>query len=171
MKGMQGLSGERKYAFLHSMLDKREFLKLIESLECFDENYKVAFDADFKLSEKEFRDIPSKYREKIYGCLNFTEDEASDFNSWFYVNYEAVKKEIIKPYYFACTRNGDGIKNITKALRAYKRGDVCVLEKVFTKSVKSFFGYVKLKRSSGILKNLSFGSAWWKHHTLINAVR
>jgi len=165
MNRLQNLKPQEKYHFLKSLLDKEEFLKFIESYAYFDKNYYVRFKVDFKLSENEFQNIPPRFWDEIYRTLDFDELEASNYLNWFYVSYEAVKNDVIKPYYFAFTKqNKDGIKNITRALREYKSGKTKFLDDLFRAVLRRMFGFIKERGRKGIYQDVPFSIAWWKEH-------
>jgi len=169
MNNLQKLNDEQKYHFLLSALDEDEFLKFLQAFENFDREYKVRFDVTFKLSEYEFQNIPFNYYREIYGRLNFNELDASNFKNWFYVNYEAVKNGIIKPYYFAFTEKyKDGLKNITRALREYENGEKKFFNNVFRAVLRRMFGFIKERGRKGIYQDVPFSIAWWKYHIYLN---
>ena len=170
MNRLQKISSEKKYEFLISSLDRDEFLKFLRGFEFFDKDYKIRFKANFKLSPNEFQYIPLNYFEKIYKVLKLDEIKAGDFNTWFYVNYEAVKEGIIEPYYFAFLENQkDPLKNITRALREYKKGKKDFFEKVFRAMLRRMYGAVKERGRKGIFQDVPFSIAWWKYHLYLES--
>ena len=170
MNRLQKISNEKKYEFLISCLNRDEFLKFLRGFEFFDKDYKIKFNPSFKLSGNEFQYIPLNYYEELYKNLKIDEIKAGEFNTWFYVNYEAVKNGVIEPYYFGFLENQkDALKNITKALREYKKGNKKFFEKVFRAVLRRMFGAVKERGRKGVFQDVPFSIAWWKYHIYLQS--
>ena len=170
MNRLQKIDEKKKYEFLVACLNREDFLKFLRGFEFFDKDYKIRFNPFFKLSSNEFQYIPINYLEKIYKTLKINEIRAGDFNTWFYVNYEAVKNGVIEPYYFAFLENQkDSLKNITRAIREYKRGEKKFFEKVFRAVLRRMFGAVKERGRKGVFQDVPFAIAWWKYHIFLQS--
>lgn len=166
MLELQKLKDEEKYLFLKSLLDKEEFLDFIEVF--VEEDYKVKFNPSFKLSEFEFQYIPMDFYKEIYDHLKFNELDASNYKNWFYVNLEAVKNDIIKPYYFAFSKkNKEPLRNITRALREYEKGEKKFFYEIFRAVLRRMFGMIKERGRKGIFQDVPFSIAWWKYHLFL----
>ena len=168
MNRLQKISDEKKYEFLLSCLNREDFLKFLRGFEFFDKDYKIKFNVNFKLSSNEFQYIPLNYYKEIFDTLRLDEIKAGNFNTWFYVNYEAVKNLVIEPYYFAYLENqNDSLKNITRALREYKQGKKDFFLKVFRAILRRMFGAVKERGRKGIFQDVPFSIVWWKYYLFL----
>jgi len=136
---------------LEATLNKDNFLEYL--LDYFKED-ELLNEVDFSefneiLSENEFQQLHPKYHYKpLWDTLNtqkFSSLDATNPLKWLSITYQAVKNEIIKPYYLAYENNNkNGKSNIIEALRLSKNGndkklfDICraILRHTFVLSKK-----------------------------------
>ena len=156
---------------LESALEKDTFLKYL--LNYFNERELLDL-IDFssfkeKLSENEFQQLHPKYHYKpLWKTLNkqkFTAINATNPIYWLSITYQAIKNDIIKPYYLAYENNNkNGKENIIKALRLSKKGDDKKLFDICRAILRHTFGSIQERGKKGIYQDVPFAIIWWRIH-------
>ncbi len=154
---------------LESALEKDTFLEYI--LIYFKESELLDL-VDFscfreKLSENEFQQLHPKYHyEPLWQTLNnqkFTSISATNPIYWLSIAYQAVKNNIIKPYYLAYENNNkDGKNNIIEALRLSKKYDDKKLFDICRAILRHTFGSIQERGKKGIYQDIPFAITWWR---------
>jgi len=120
-----------------------------------------------KLSENEFQQLHPEYHyEPLWETLSsqkFTSINATNPNYWLSITYQAIKNDIIKPYYLAYENNNkNGKENIVEALRLLKQGDDKKLFDICRAILRHTFGSIQERGKKGIYQDIPFAITWWR---------
>lgn len=154
---------------LESALNKKEFLEYI--LIYFKED-ELLQEIDFShfnqpLSENEYQQLHHKYNyPHLWDSLskeNFTTVDASNPLKWLSITYQAIKNDIIEPYFLAYNKHDkNGKNNIIEALRLSKKNDDKNLFEIARAILRHMFGSIQERGRKGIFQDNPLAIAWWK---------
>jgi hypothetical protein len=161
-------NSEESIKLLESALDKEDFLKYL--LSYFDEEdilKEVNFsNFDKKLSENEFQQLPNEISEEFWGALESVEFSSIDATKpikWLSITYQAIKNDLIHPYYLAFLDNSkNGKNNILEALRLAKQNETKKLFDVCRAILRHMFGHIKERGPKAVYQDIPFSIAWWR---------
>jgi len=160
---------EESIRLLKSALEKDTFLEYILMYFKERELLELVDFSDFKekLSENEFQQLHPKYHyEPLWKTLNnqkFSSIDATNPLKWLSITYQAIKNDIIKPYYLAYENNNkNGKENIIEALRFYEKGDDKKLFDICRAILRHTFGSIQERGKKGIYQDIPFAIAWWR---------
>jgi len=154
---------------LKSALDKEQFLEYILNYFKEDDLLEIVDFSNFKekLSKNEFQQLHSEYHyEPLWETLNnqnFTSIDATNPIKWLSITYQAIKNDIIKPYYLAFEKNNkNGRDNIIEALRLSRQDNNKKLFDICRAILRHTFGSIQERGKKGIYQDVPFAITWWR---------